>query len=91
MNELDNIIQLTDEKGMEQKFEFLDVVEYGEQEYIVLLPCDDEESVEVLILLLESEDDGRETYVGVEDEEVLNTVFGIFKERFKNDFNFLDE
>ena len=32
----------------------------------------------------------EESYVSVEDEDVLNKVFEIFKERFKDDFDFVD-
>ena len=33
----------------------------------------------------------EESYVGVEDEEILNKVFAIFKEKYKDEFNFVDE
>lgn len=32
-----------------------------------------------------------ESYVSVEDEQTLNAVFEIFKEKFKNAFNFIEE
>ena len=40
----DNIITLTDEEGKESNFELLDLVELDNEEYVVLLPVDDEES-----------------------------------------------
>ena len=40
--ELDNIIVLNDENGNEVKFEFLDLVELEEEEYVVLLPVSEE-------------------------------------------------
>ena len=92
--ELDNIVVLNDEDGNEVEFEFLDLIEYEGEEYVVLLPTDEDEedSGEVLILKLEdtgSEDE--ESYVSVEDDEVLNKVFEIFKEKFKDEFNFVEE
>ena len=42
----DNIITLTDEDGKESNFELLDLVELDNEEYVVLLPVDDEESEE---------------------------------------------
>ena len=36
--ELDNIIVLNDEDGNEVEFEFLDLIEYEGEEYVVLLP-----------------------------------------------------
>ena len=49
---------------------------------------------EVVILKVEDNDDEEseeESYVSVEDEETLNKVFEIFKEKFKDDFDFIDE
>ena len=95
--ELDNIIVLNDEDGNEVKFEFLDLVELDDEEYVVLLPVaeeGEEEDGEVVILKLEDNDDedsDEESYVSVEDEDVLNKVFEIFKEKFKDDFDFVDE
>lgn len=94
--ELDNIIRLNDEDGNEVQFEFLDLVELDNEEYVVLLPVTEEgeeEEGEVVILKLEDTDEEseEESYVGVEDEEILNKVFAIFKEKYKDEFNFVDE
>ena len=92
--ELDNIIVLNDENGEEVPFEFLDVIEYEGEEYVVLLPVeeDEEDSGEVVILKIEdTESEEEESYVSVEDEEVLSAVFAMFKEKFKDEFNFIDE
>ena len=94
--ELDNIVVLNDEEGNEVEFEFLDLIEYEGEEYVVLLPNDEDEESddagEVLILKLEDTDsEDEESYVSVEDEEVLNKVFEIFKEKFKDEFNFVEE
>lgn len=94
MEELDNIIVLNDEDGNEVQFEFLDLIEYDGEEYVVLLPMEEseEESGEVVILKVEdTESDEEESYVSVDDEETLNKVFEMFKEKFKDEFNFIDE
>ena len=94
--ELDNIIILNDEEGNEVKFEFLDLIELDNEEYVVLLPVTEEgeeEEGEVVILKVEDTDDENaeeESYVSIEDEEILNKVFEIFKEKFKDDFDFVD-
>ncbi len=91
--EIDNIIILNDENGEDVPFEFLDLIELDGEEYVVLLPVeeDEEEAEEVVILKLEdSEDEETESYVSVDDEDVLNTVFEMFKEKFKDEFNFVD-
>ena len=94
-DELDNIIILNDEDGNEVKFEFLDLIDYEDEEYIVLLPVSEEgeeEEGEVVILRVEDSDDDseEESYVSVENDDTLNKVFEIFKERFKDDFDFVD-
>ena len=91
--ELDNIIILNDEEGNEVKFEFLDLIELDGEEFVVLLPTEDEEdNEEVVILKVEdSEDEDIESYVIVDDEETINTVYEMFKEKFKDEFNFVDE
>ena len=93
--EIDNIIVLNDENGEESKFEFLDLIEYEGEEYVVLLPVEeeqnDDDAGEVGILNLEDTDsDDEESYVSVDDEEVLNKVFELFKDKFKDEFNFVD-
>ena len=90
--EIDNIIVLNDENGEEVPFEFLDLIEYEGEEYVVLLPVEEEEEAdEVVILKLEdTESEDEESYVSVDDEEVLNKIFEMFKEKFKDEFNFVD-
>ena len=66
--ELDNIIVLNDENGEEIEFEFLDLIEYEGDEYVVLLPNDEDEedAGEVVILKLEDSDsEDEESYVSV--------------------------
>ena len=91
--ELDNILVLNDEDGNEVEFEFLDLIEYENEEYVVLLPVEEEteEPGEVVILKLEdTESEEEESYISVDDEEVLNKVFEIFKKKFEDEFNFVD-
>ncbi len=93
--ELDNIITLNDEDGNEVKFEFLDLIDFENEQYVVLLPVleeGEEDDGEVVILKLEDseEDSDQESYVSVENEETLMKVFNIFKDKFKDEFDFVD-
>ena len=45
---------------------------------------------DVVILKIEPLNEEEDSYVGVEDERVLNAVFAIFKEKYKDVFNFVD-
>lgn len=84
-----SIITLTDESGVESSFEYLDCIEYGEKEYLVLTPAD-EDATEIVILEIEPVDEETENYLAVEDEATLDAVYAIFKDRFKDVFTFAD-
>ncbi len=87
----DNIIILNDENGDEVEFEFIDLIQYQGNEYVVLLPIDDSDDAgEVVILKIEVTNSDEEAYVSVDDDATLNFIFEIFKERHKDDFNFVD-
>lgn len=87
--ENENIIVLNDDEGNEAEFEFLDLIPYRGKEYVVLLPVSDEAD-EVVILQLEEVADETESYISVDNEATLQVVFEIFKEKFKDVFNFID-
>ena len=84
-----SILTLTDENGQDVNFEYLDCIEYEGVEYLVLMP-EDEEDDSVVILEVEPVDEEVENYLAVEDEAVLNAVFAIFKEKFKDVLEFED-
>ena len=87
--ELENILTLTDENGNETEFEYLDSVDYQGKEYIVLIP-NDEDATEIVILEVQPVDEELENYIAVEDEAILEAVYAIFKDRFKDIMNFGD-
>ena len=80
---------LTDENGEDITFEYLDCIEYEGIEYLVLLPAE-EDSNEIVILQIEPVDEENENYLAVENEDVLDAVYDIFKERYKDILTFED-
>ena len=82
-----SIMTLTDENGVDVDFEYLDCIEYEGKEYLVLMPAD-ELSTEIVILEVEPVDEENENYLSVQDENVLNAVYGIFKEKYKDVLTF---
>ncbi|MFZ5353313.1 MAG: DUF1292 domain-containing protein [Bacillota bacterium] len=83
----EDIIVLKDEDGNEVKFEYLDSFSMHDKEYVVLLPIEDIEEGEVVILEMHSDGDSEE-FLPVENEEMLNEVFQEFKQRMKDEFDF---
>ena len=89
MEEESGILTLTDEDGREVDFEYLDSVDYDGKEYLVLMPADQAET-QIVILEVEPVDEENENYLSVSDEAVLDAVYGIFKERYKDILTFED-
>ena len=90
LEEMENegaLITLTDDEGNEVEFEFLDVIEYDGDEYRVLIE-NDEDADEVVILKINALDEENEEYVSIDDEEILQTVFDMFKKKYEGDINF---
>ncbi len=81
------ILTLTDENGNDIDFEYLDCIDYQDKEYLVLMPAE-EESGEIVILEVEPIDEETENYLSVDDEAVLNAVYEIFKEKYKDVLTF---
>ena len=82
-------IMLTDEDGKDTMFE--------DNEYIILSPQyeegeepEDEEGHVVILRLDEETEDGGETYSSVDDDNIIDAVYTIFKEKWKNKYNFID-
>ena len=82
-----SILTLTDENGQDVDFEYLDCIEYQGTEYLVLMP---EGEDEIVIMEVEPVDEENENYLVVEDEAVLDAVYAIFKEKFKDILTFED-
>ncbi len=84
-----DILTLTDENGVETDFEYLDCMTYEGKEYLVLMPAM-EEATEIVILEVEPVDEENENYLAVEDEAILDAVYGLFKEKYKDILTFED-
>lgn len=81
------IITLTDDEGNDVDFEFLDIVEYDNDEFVVLIE-NTEDADEVVILKINSLDEENEEYVSIEDADLLQAVFEKFKSSYTGDITF---
>ena len=89
IQEEDSIVTFVDENGEEISFEFLDSIEYEGKEYLCLLPTE-EGNNEVVILEVEPIDEENENYLAVEDEKILDAVYAVFKDHYKDLLTFED-
>ena len=83
----DNIIVLLDEEGNRLEFEYLDTVEVDGKNYGVLLPVEDEDGGVYIFSVVE---DGEEniSFEIVEDDEIINRAFDLFRESHEDEFDF---
>mgnify|MGYP000148171480 FL=1 len=88
LNDDEELFTLTDEDGNEIKFEFLDLIELENENYVVLYPIENNND-EVVILRVQETEGEQDEYLSV-DEKTLQTVYAIFKEKFKDVYNFQD-
>ena len=80
--EEDRII-LTDEDGREREFEVLDILAYEGEEYAVLYPLEEGEDqpVHILRVITEDLDSEEASYEGLEDEDLIQTLYQLFRKR----------
>ena len=88
--ELEEFIVLEDEDGNEVEFTLGDKVVYEGKEYVVLLPVAEDDNGIVILEYEEGGDEEGDLYSDVDDEDVLNAVFDMFKEKYKDEFDFID-
>ena len=76
--EREDIIELVDEDGQEVAFEHLMTLEHNGKVYICLVPVEPMEDVyedELVIMRIETDEDGNDYYATIEDEAELDSVF----------------
>ncbi len=82
----EGIITLSSNDGDEESFGFLDLIEYDGDEFIVLYPMNDENG-QVLILRVEEDatSDEYDSYVGIDDDDLVQAVFQAYLEKHKDE------
>lgn len=88
--EVEEVIILTDDNGNELEFEYVDSFDYEGAEYAVLLPVDEDDPEIAILKVEDAEEPDMVNYVPVDSEETLNAVFELFKEEYKDEFDFED-
>ncbi|MCL2165081.1 MAG: DUF1292 domain-containing protein [Oscillospiraceae bacterium] len=92
------VVELFDDSGNKVIFELLDTIEFNGSKYTLLTPyyeteeeydLDDPADVFVMKEVL-SENNDEPMLETVEDEELLQTVYSLFKNKHGGDFSFRD-
>lgn len=83
-------IVLTDEDGNDIEFEFLDSFEHKGTAYVVLMSVEDEDDAVAIMEVEEGETENDDNLLTIEDAELLDELYQIFKERNSDFFDFED-
>lgn len=89
--ERENIVVLIDDEGNELNFEIMDIIEYQGSQYAAGLDADADEDAEestVLIMKIVHANEEEDILEPVTDDNVLQSVFEIFKEHMDEEFEF---
>lgn len=85
-DELDFTVRFTDTDGNEGVYDFLDIISFEENEYIVVAPKENDGYVDIFKVIPDGE---NENYERVEDDRILEAVFEIFKIKNEDEFDFV--
>ncbi|MGE5598264.1 MAG: DUF1292 domain-containing protein [Bacteroidota bacterium] len=82
----DDLVTLVDEEGHEHQFTLVDVVELDDRRYALMVPAGEEEEVgedeeeEAFVFRLETDENGEEVLVDIDDDEEFERVCAAFDE-----------
>ena len=86
-------MQFQDENGNVYTFEILDVIDYEGKDYAVLLPEEGSELDNGMVHIFEVAeelDSDTDTYLGIDDQAIIDAVYAKFLELHKDEFNLTD-
>lgn len=92
-NERDEVVVLTDDEGNEFEFQVIDVLEIEGNRYAVLFPLDDSEAAEdeALIMRLETDEEGDDVLVDIEDDQEWEKVVAEWESMLADEEDLDDE
>jgi len=74
----DEIFTLTDEEGNENQFELIGSQELNGRTYLALVPLDDNEEGDYVILKVETDINNEEILVTIDDDEEFDQIAAVF-------------
>lgn len=85
-DDFEPVVKITDIQGFTGEYEFLDIVNYSNNQYAVLCPVDSDGYVDIFKITNEN---GEENYSRVEEDETLSKIFEIFRIKNEDEFDFM--
>ncbi len=86
--ETEDIYTLTDEEGKEMQFKLLAGCELDGNEYLALIPLEDNEAEEYVLLKVEKDEDGEDMLVTIDDDEEFDRVADIIEDELFGEIDY---
>ena len=84
----EDIYTLTDEEGNELNFRLLAEAEIEGTTYLALIPEEDNEAEEYVILKLEQDENGEQLLVTIDDDEEFDRIADFFEDELFNEVDY---
>ena len=82
------IFTLTDEEGNENQFELIGSHEMDGITYLALIPIDNNDDEEYVILKVEQDEDGEDMLVTIDDDDEFDRIADIFDDELFNEIDY---
>lgn len=83
----EEVFTLTDEEGNESDFEFIGRIELDGNMYVALIPTDGDDE-EYVILKVETDENGEEFLITIEDDEEFDKAADAFEDEFMSEIDY---
>ena len=84
----EEIFTLTDEDGVEKQFELSGSTELNGETYLALVPLEDNENNEYVILKSDVDEEGDDILVTIDEDDEFNKVAEIFDEELFEEIDY---
>ncbi len=85
--ENEELFTLTDEEGNESQFALIGELEIEGQIYLALVPADNDDADEYVVLKVEVDENGEELLVTIDDDDEFDRVADAFEDQFLGEFD----
>lgn len=84
----EEIFTLTDDEGNEKQFELLGSQEIDGNTYLALVPIEENESEEYVILKVETDENGEDFLVTIDDDDEFDRVADFFEDELFGEIDY---
>lgn len=85
--ENEELFTLTDEDGNESQFALIGELELDGNIYLALVPADNEDADEYVVLKVTVDENGEEFLVTIDDDDEFDKVADAFEDQFMGEFD----